>query len=39
MEEQYGTKSSYRHSINPNNGVSGPLPVASPDHMKPGIVD
>ena len=39
MEEKYGTKSSYRHSINPDSGGSNPLPVASPDHMKPGIVD
>ena len=39
MDEKYGTKSSYRHSVNPDKGSSGPLPVASPDHMKPGIVD
>jgi hypothetical protein len=39
MEEKYGTRSSYRHSVNPATGCTGPLPVASADHMKPGIVD
>ena len=39
MKEQYGVSSSYRSSINPENGREGPLPVASPDHLKPGIID
>jgi hypothetical protein len=39
MEEKYGSRSSYRHSVNPRTGIAGPLPVASPGHMKPGIVD
>ncbi len=39
MEEKYGNKSSYRHTINPETGATSPLPVASADHMRPGIVD
>ena len=39
MKEKYGVSSSYRSSINPESGWTGPLPVASPDHLKPGIVD
>ncbi len=39
MKEQYGVTSSYRSSINPKTGNISPLPVASPDHMKPGIVE
>lgn len=39
MEEKYGTNASYRHSIDPDTDFEGPLPVASADHLKPGIVD
>lgn len=39
MDEKYGSRSSYRHSVNPETGASGPLPVASADHLKPGIID
>jgi hypothetical protein len=39
MEERYGVTASYRHSINPETGFANPLPVASPDHLKPGIVE
>ena len=39
MEEKYGNKSSYRHSINPKSGQEAPLAVAYPDHMKEGIID
>ena len=39
MDKNYGSRSSYRHSMNPNNGSSAPLPVASADHLKPGIID
>ena len=39
MDEQYGQKSSYRHSLQPETGATGPLPVASSDHLRPGIID
>jgi len=39
MEEKYGPKVSYRHSINPQSGHEAPLLVASADHMRPGIID
>jgi hypothetical protein len=39
MEEKYGNKSSYRNSINPQSGQASPLPVATPEHMKLGIVE
>ncbi|MEW6442158.1 MAG: ogr/Delta-like zinc finger family protein [bacterium] len=39
MMEKYGTRCSYRHSLNPETGSSGPLPVCSPDHLRPGIVE
>ena len=39
MEEKYGTSASYRHSLNPDTGHEGPLPVASADHLKPGVID
>ena len=39
MKEQYGVSSSYRSSINPESGRASPLPVASPEHLKPGIIE
>jgi len=39
MLEKYGTHSSYRHSVDPETGSSGPLPVCSPNHLKPGVFD
>jgi hypothetical protein len=39
MDEKYGNKSSYRHSINPQNGKTSPLAVAYPEHMIEGIID
>jgi len=39
MMEKYGVNSSYRHSINPETGGASPLPVASKDHLTPGIIE
>lgn len=38
MMQKYGVRSSYRHSLNPENGFAGPLPVCSAEHLRPGIV-
>jgi hypothetical protein len=38
MMERYGVKASYRHSVDPRTGTSGPLPVCSASHLKPGRV-
>jgi len=39
MEEKYGNKSSYRNTVNPDNGLASPLAVAYPEHMIEGIID
>jgi len=39
MDQKYGSPASYRHSVNPKTGGSGPLAVATPDDMKEGIID
>ena len=39
MEEKFGIKVSYRNTVNPQSGREAPLPVASADHLRPGILD
>jgi len=39
MMESQEVKASYRHRLNPETGVSGPLPVWSYDALKDQIID
>jgi hypothetical protein len=38
LEERFGRRASYRHSIDPTNGATGPLPVWSADALKNQIL-
>ena len=38
LEEQFGRKASYRHSLDPSTGATGPLPVWSSLALREDIV-
>jgi hypothetical protein len=38
MEERVGRKASYRYSLDPDTGATGPLPVWSPSALRADIV-
>ena len=39
MDQRYGAPASYRHSLNPETGSTGPMPVSTPHDLKPGIIE